>query len=446
MLNTVLAYSIVWPLKALTPLCFAVLPFSFKLEHSWVRSIVIGYCSAEVLFYGWFRRSLGFAQIRQHPPATTRERRDAIWRGIEESALEGESPYSFLKTWFGVSTLARISRRELKEWLAWALFDRRFDEIVSPDLCREMEERIAGGEAAFAIVVPDEALEVVPSAMRLNVDPVVAEHRPLVYYAVTSLIRLGADAALRAQGFRRHAVGAVLFWILQGDDEDVQREPPVVFVHGVGVGLATYLPFLLALSSREHRRGRTVVLLELPHVAMQLNVDVIPRMENIAECAAIVFRRFNLPPALWVAHSLGTFVFAVIQRLQPALVAGVVLLDPVCFLLWEPDLLRNFCYNTPSTPMQIVQSYHICRELSISYYFHRHFWWHECVQFAKQMPSKSLVFISECDGIYNTVRVGQYLKENNVPMRLLRGQQHGGWLMDRASTTEIVNSLQLSNL
>jgi pimeloyl-ACP methyl ester carboxylesterase len=163
----------------------------------------------------------------------------------------------------------------------------------------------------------------------------------------------------------------------------------------------------------------------------------------IAECAAIAMKRYKMPPALWMAHSLGTFVFAAVQRLQPALIAGVVLVDPVCFMLWEPDLLRNFCYCKPETPMQIIQHYHISRELSISHYFHRHFWWHECVQFAHQMPAQSLVFVSEFDEIYNTKRVLRYLRANAVPVQVLAGMSHGGWIMHAAATDSLVHAAHL---
>jgi pimeloyl-ACP methyl ester carboxylesterase len=457
MIYNLLANSIVWPLRAITPLCFIAFPAgALKLESGdWRRTLLLSYTGAEILFYCWFRRALRISQVRQHPPLTSRERRDEIWEGIRESAPEGENPYSFLRMWFSVSTLAHVSRLDLRQWLAWALFDRQYDEIVSVKAQIELEERIVFGEKELSVTIPDETVtapgkEEAAAAMRLNVDPVTADHRPLVYYAATAFAGLAGDAALRLRGFRKHRVGPVCFWIVKGSDASgsagSESEPPLVFVHGVGIGLATYLPFLLRLSSASQRAGRTIVLIELPHVSMKLNVDTIPRMDVIAECAAIFFKQQAVPPALWVAHSLGTFVFAVVNRLQPELVAGAVLVDPVCFLLWEPDLLRNFCYKVPETPMQIIQNYHVCRELSISHFFHRHFWWHECVQFAKQMPAHSLVYISENDGIYNTGRVMDYLKANDVPMHVFEGHQHGGWIMDAAATGLIIESAHMSHL
>jgi pimeloyl-ACP methyl ester carboxylesterase len=47
----------------------------------------------------------------------------------------------------------------------------------------------------------------------------------------------------------------------------------------------------------------------------------------------------------WVAHSLGSCLVAAIQKAKPELVQSLVLIDPVCFLLWEVDVLENFCYR-----------------------------------------------------------------------------------------------------
>lgn len=411
-------------------------------SQSWVESLILCYTSAEILFYFWFRRALAAVQVRQPPPITTKERRLDLWKLIKGSAIDDENPYGFLSSWFSVSTLSQVSRYHLKQWLAWAVFDRQLEEIVSPSVLEEIEEMIADGEKEFNVCVPHMSNEDKrPSAMRLNVDPVRALHRPLVYYAVTSLVSFVGDGVLMWMGFRRERIGPVYFWIRHPKPtcNPVETEAPLVFVHGVGIGLAAYLPLLAKLSKSQ----RTIMFIELPHVSMKLNVDVVPRMDVIAECAAIAMKRYNMPPSLWMAHSLGTFVFAAVQRLQPALIAGVILVDPVCFMLWEPDLLRNFCYCKPETPMQIIQHYHISRELSISYYFHRHFWWHECVQFARQMPHQSLVFISEFDEIYNTKRVIRYLTVNAVPVQVLGGMQHGGWIMDSAATDRLVNAAHM---
>jgi hypothetical protein len=145
-----------------------------------------------------------------------------------------ESPYHFLREWFSVPNLTYITKSDLKEWLAWALFDRQYNEITDINVKQELDDRILEGEHEMTLTIPDHTEDKVPPAMRLNVDPVVAFHRPLVYYAVTGLISMGADVILYMRGFQRYRVGPVFFWILKGDTS-ADAEPPLVFVHGVRI-------------------------------------------------------------------------------------------------------------------------------------------------------------------------------------------------------------------
>lgn len=147
-----------------------------------------------------------------------------------------ESPYLFLRAWFSVPNLTYITRSDLKEWLAWALFDRQYNEITDDKIKAELNEYIIEGETEMTLTIPDQIEDTVPAAMRLNVDPVVASHRPLVYYAVTELLSLSADVILMLRGFQRFRVGPVFFWVLKSDKEaeaETETEAPLVFVHGV---------------------------------------------------------------------------------------------------------------------------------------------------------------------------------------------------------------------
>ena len=138
-MDKLLAYALVWPLRAVTPFCFLAFPacladWHYKYSNyskSLGLSILLCVTGSEVFFYFWYRRALGLAQIRQPPPSTTRERRLELWKSIKESAVDNENPYFFLRSWFSVSSLEKISRWDLKCWLAWAIFDRKIDEISS---------------------------------------------------------------------------------------------------------------------------------------------------------------------------------------------------------------------------------------------------------------------------------------------------------------------------
>lgn len=70
MIYKALAYSLVWPLQALTPLCFVIFPavsyntlLSSDGGGGWVKNLILGYTGAEIIFYGWFRYALGRYQV-----------------------------------------------------------------------------------------------------------------------------------------------------------------------------------------------------------------------------------------------------------------------------------------------------------------------------------------------------------------------------------------------
>jgi pimeloyl-ACP methyl ester carboxylesterase len=295
-----------------------------------------------------------------------------------------------------------------------------------------------------------------PRLQMLPLDPVPALHRPLCVYLLASLLDLGSDCFIWSCGFRRHRVGCMSFWVRRGDPPPPWRgaeggagrwrkqtaskpEPPLVFVHGVGLGLVTYLPFLRGLFGIS--RHRTVVLLELPHVSMKLGIDRFPTIQAIADYTEQAMHQLRLPAALWVCHSLGTFVFAGINRLKPHLIDACVLIDPVCFMLWEATTMKNFCYCAPRSPLEIVQQYHVCRELLISWYFQRHFYFSDAVLLREDVPTRALVVISQADNIYDTSRVIQYLRRGGVRLQLFPDTPHGGWLLSAAQTSSILHAV-----
>lgn len=93
-----------------------------------------------------------------------------------------------------------------------------------------------------------------PRLHLLPVDPVPALHRPLLAYLLAGALDMSSDLFIACCGFRRLRVGAMSFWVRRAEplspsasarkQQREEEEPPLVFVHGVGLGLVTYLPFL----------------------------------------------------------------------------------------------------------------------------------------------------------------------------------------------------------
>ena len=117
---------------------------------------------------------------------------------------------------------------------------------------------------------------------------------------------------------------------------------PLLFVHGVGLGLTPYLHFIAELASAAP--ARPLLLVEARHVSVGLAARAISTCDVAASVCAILDAH-AWPAAACVGHSYGTFVLSRLAQLQPGRVQALALIDPVCLLTIYPQLLRNFVYK-----------------------------------------------------------------------------------------------------
>ncbi|KAJ3204721.1 hypothetical protein HDU67_009348, partial [Dinochytrium kinnereticum] len=115
----------------------------------------------------------------------------------------------------------------------------------------------------------------------------------------------------------------------------VKREPlPIVFFHGIGGGLFSYLGFIYRVLVEN--RQRAFFLVELPYVSMRL-VDHVPSMQQTVAEVEDMLDHHGFSKAFFIGHSLGTAVTAWMMN-NSKVVAGSVLLDPIVFKTYHPSL------------------------------------------------------------------------------------------------------------
>jgi hypothetical protein len=90
-------------------------------DMPWLRVTLATYSLGDILFYIWFRRTLRTAQKPTSPPVVRLDVHQRVWRAILHSALDGESPFHFLTTWFPVP-LHRVGREDVRNCLAVGFF------------------------------------------------------------------------------------------------------------------------------------------------------------------------------------------------------------------------------------------------------------------------------------------------------------------------------------
>ncbi|RKP13488.1 hypothetical protein BJ684DRAFT_9990 [Piptocephalis cylindrospora] len=280
--------------------------------------------------------------------------------------------------------------------------------------------------------------------IRLNYDPVHVVHRPfLVYLSVLtmdSLLKVG----LRFMGFRRHgrlprSLPRAIFPSL-----DSFLPKPIIFVHGIGIGILPYISFILRLV-RTSSSAPPLYLVELSEVSMRLNLNPSPTIPVVVTEMAMALTERGHSQAVWVGHSLGSSVVAGACRWARDSVAATVFIDPICFLLHYPNVAWNFVHRRGVGADERFTEYFASRELSISRYISRDFqWWHACV-FADQLPggSNTSVYLSSLDALVPSALVKAYLEKNRVPTTIMP-HGHAGFLFQ--SKWEIPISRQVLSL
>ena len=192
---------------------------------------------------------------------------------------------------------------------------------------------------------------------------------------------------------------------------------PIVFIHGIGIGLYPYVNFLRELNSASGvENGRVddqvgIIAIEIMPVSFRITHQALGKEEICDEIQAITkhhgFEKFVL-----VAHSYGTAVATyMIKSLKLANEIGpVVLIDPITVLLHLPDVAYNFTRRQPTKANEHQLYYFASMDLGVSHTLARSFFWSDIILWKEDLRDRRLTFsLAQRDLIVNTEAVARYL-------------------------------------
>lgn len=224
-------------------------------------------------------------------------------------------------------------------------------------------------------------------------------YRPLIFYAGIEFLFLCKHFAMLAAGFSCQSHRGQYYYIhgplpsskLDGDVTGRNQDDsaaPFLFLHGVGLGLLPYARFVFNLVAT----GRTVIAVETPHLGMRW-VSNVPSEEAVVDVIVEILGRCNVTSASVVAHSYGTFMSSRLVQRHPELVHSLVLIDPVCFVMFSGKLVTNFVYQ----PRSSIITWLVARDLHHAASVCRQFYWAQLNLWPDQLPNKTLVVLSGKD-------------------------------------------------
>ncbi|KAI0748753.1 Alpha/Beta hydrolase protein, partial [Daedaleopsis nitida] len=363
-----------------------------------------------------------------HPPLPSRERREELFARCFARVRDQQ----IATGWFFHCLPENIKRENMTEWLLWALFGSHPDGLQE-EWMEELEAYLSKMEQLIGCkfsVGREEAVK----CMKNTLDPVDAVHRPLLWYAIVAFIDTVTGTQMLLSGFRHYASWKwmlcfpprtlaafsiptphpeLVYWLRPHRST---TKDPILFLHGIGIGLWPYVPFFRDLVASDPDVG--IIALENLSISMRISPPPPSRPTMLAAIAALL-NAHSISRVVVVSHSYGTVIAAHMLR-DPDLSERVIawlFVDPIPFLLHLPAVAYNFVYRQPRAANEWQLWYFASRDPDIARALARHFFWSENILWKEDLAGKDVaVVLSGLDQIVDAKEVWQYLTDEDTPV------------------------------
>ncbi|KAH9848920.1 Alpha/Beta hydrolase protein [Lenzites betulinus] len=381
------------------------------------------YAGAEAAFYlfVYLPRCKVLQKSAIHPPLIPREEREALFAKCFARVSHSE----MASGWFFSAPSDGIKRENVIEWLLWALFGSHRDGIQE-----EWVEELQGYVRKMEVLLGrelEQGWDETVRCMRVSLDPVVTVHRPLVWYIIVGLVDTITAIIMKHRGFqhftsKRYATcfpprvftafsskaphPDLVYWLRPHRST---TKDPILFLHGIGIGLWPYTPFFADLMEADPDVG--IIAVESLSICMHISPPPLSRPEML-EAITTLLDTHGFKRVVVVGHSYGTVVAAHMLR-EPALCSRVsawLLVDPIPFLLHLPPVAYNFVYRQPRKANEWQLWYFASRDPDVARALARNFFWAENVLWKEDLEGKKVaVVLCGKDQIVDANEVRRYL-------------------------------------
>ncbi|KAJ7494394.1 hypothetical protein B0H11DRAFT_935047 [Mycena galericulata] len=438
-------------LRLVAPTSFVYLFACAATNSILVSPVLAAVAVCEASFYVIFilRRRRFNETTPPVPPRLERSQRRALF---EKCASQITSDYP--SGWF-LPPNSDIKRENVREWILWALFASTL-EHASPEWDEEIDEYISTVEKSIGRKLePGRTPDI--QSLRLSFDPIYALHRPLIWYIIIALVDTFTSVILLSLGFKHHAPRRSYlnafpprpmltllskpaatphfpYWY-RPPRPGGQAKTPILFLHGIGVGLYPYVPLFRDILRADPTQS--LLLIEFLPVSMRMTGPMPPRWTTL-EAINTILEDLRIPQVVLAAHSYGTFIAAHIvapppdaaSTGDPALtlnrkIVSLVLVDPIPLLLHLPAVAHNFLYREPGVQRANEWQlwYFASRDADVARVLGRCFFWEEGCLWREDLQKFSMdgasgrrvtVVLGGGDQIVPSAEVRKYLTSNEA--------------------------------
>jgi len=351
-----------------------------------------------------------------------------------------------LRTWFGRVPWSSIRLQEVHKWLYWSIFNTELPPLETlPHAHRAaLDDALDLLQKRIGCTIPEGSAPLI-QPMRLTLDKVNVLWRPFTYYAVIGTINLCLRKWYRYKWNTHFGSYDGLEYLLRIPNtwDPLTGARPIVFIHGLGLGLLQYhivlthllsafpdCPLLVLLQpqisqdifhpqylkpmTRHETADRLAGLMgKLGWVTMEGENN-----EDVKRITASLIGKSKTGVTM-LSHSNGSYTHAWMLKGYPEMIARSCFVDPVTFCSWEGDVCYNFIYRPCKSGMELLMRYFVGSEVGVANLLQRHFdWssnalWYDEIPNARD-PSKTFFLVGGKDDIVNAQRVKRYLTSHGV--------------------------------
>jgi len=376
--------------------------------------------------------------------------REDFWKRMLDATAD---PKGFVEGWFQniddvdfAVSLSHVRRSDVEEWIGLNTFGEDYPKAYKQKV-REMRMEL---EKKLNYEFPVHGERLVKPLAPFS-EPVKAKQHPLLLYLYLGVMRtVHARQLTEELGFESRAKNTAFgYYLRRGKGSGVPPDlasargngTPIVFVHGIGAGLPPYSGFISELVAKAGERP--IILLEIPAISMQPNAEPLPGGDVVAnELHRLLITEFNSPACVLVAHSFGSTLCSFLSRYQPETLKGIVLIEPVCFLLNLAKTTRQvlYCNNDDDPILNLV-----VQDPGNSISLRRRFWWHEAQCLADDLihlnlVASSTIFLAQDDNTVPSADVASYLMATPFHVRQFNSASHGQWQYNLDHISRVVEA------
>ena len=391
---------------------------------------------AEALFYiiVYLPRRHILQRAAVHPSTSSRDIRQELFQLCYETVPD---PQQYLSKWFKHAPLSQIKRENVKEFFCWAFLNR---EQYGAEDEEELEEYVIRMEGLLGRSL--EPGRGSAKSLRLTLDSVDMLHRSLTWYLCVAVVDAITHVRLLAHSFHFHRLQTLRFFTVfpfrpltgvsphrtPAKTSTYWHRPhtsrtrlPVLFIHGIGIGLYPYVNFLAELNQglKDTEEEVGIIAIEIMSISSRITHPTLEKDEMCKEILSIL-KKHRWDQVVLISHSYGSVISTHLLRTRETAsrIGPVILIDPISFLLHVPDVAYNFTCRQPVRANEYQLWYFGSKDMGVAHTLSRRFFWSENILWKHDLKAHlATVVLCGKDVIIDTEAVAQYLKGPSFPSK-----------------------------